>query len=420
VSARTGVWFSGVWLVAPVTFVLLQMFVAPTTSTNTGYPLAEQVRGYSAAVLVFPVWAAAAAVAGGRMRGSNFVKDYPNRRSLLRILAPQVIWIAIPSAAALVIGVNWISWTQTDRWDPSWSLAFSSVAAGIAYTSVGYALGLLLRGVVAVPLALLIPYVLIGWPPALETPWIRHMFWVSSGCCQIYQELLPRAFGAYVVTALAILALAIGLIASAHNARVTMLIAMALAVGGGYTAVALARPLGYTEVDARSTESLNCGFLVDFELCLWPEHEMSRDTVADTLTQAHAIAKVHGLPTPVKVTEASPGQSWPRAYVDLPPAAGADGVIVNAVDSLLPITWSCGPLPWQSGIAELTPGWETDASVLRHWWHRQLGLSHGPPPPVIAAQVARLEELSDSELHDALMAMYGGLIDRQARCLHGE
>src|SRR5690606_12601640 len=121
-------------------------------------------------------------------------KDYPNRRSLLRILAPQVIWIAIPSAAALVIGVNWISGTQTDRWDPSWSLAFSSVAAGIAYTSVGYALGLLLRGVVAVPLALLIPYVLIGWPPALETPWIRHMFWVSSGCCQIYQELLPRAF----------------------------------------------------------------------------------------------------------------------------------------------------------------------------------------------------------------------------------
>ena len=274
---RTAAWFALIWFTVPATAIAAQVFVGSTFPTGSGYGLAADIRAYASLVLVAPVACLGAALFGGRLRRSRVLQTERNRRRpaivYFRIAVLPVL--AMSGVVMATMAVTAMSETGgTPIVDPRLGLA--AVFQSIAFVLLGMALGLNLPPVVALPCAIVVPYILVAFPPALDIYWLRHVTGISTNCCWVYQDLPARAIAAHILFSISVaLVAAATLPVWSPRPMLTHGLVALVAIGTLFAAIVAARGIGPVAVEARS-EGPTCRAVSGVQLCLWKDHERAR------------------------------------------------------------------------------------------------------------------------------------------------
>lgn len=162
-----------------------------------------------------------------------------------------------------------------------WQLSLITLISILVWTIFGAALALLLRPLIAFPLALLVPFFARVLPPAWSSPsWARYLTGQVTECCSPSQIPSTKVFLASGGALLALGAcccaiIAVRLARTRLELRRSSVGGIAVAVVAVLVAVSAAisvRHLGFDPQPARSVSDLSCSG----DLCLWPEDEPAR------------------------------------------------------------------------------------------------------------------------------------------------
>ena len=147
---------------------------------------------------------------GGRPAPPRQGRDGTPTRTGLQIatasLAPVVLLGFLALAAALAVARLHMESA------PGWPDARILASAGVvlcAHVLAGYAIGMWLPAVAAVPVVLVGDYLWNVYPPALEPLWLRHLVLPASGCCMNTSAVAPAGITAPTLMAVGLAALAV-------------------------------------------------------------------------------------------------------------------------------------------------------------------------------------------------------------------
>ena len=414
-------WFTGVWALVPVTLLASQLFVTSTTDSGVAYPLADEIRALGSIALVEPLAALAGCLAGARLRRSQLLMSVPVYRSRVWVWLGLLSPVALTTTGVLVVNMIAAAHVTSAPWHVDGRLVVVAFLVSTAYSSIGLGLGLVARPIVAAPVAVLVPYLLIGFPPAMEPYWLRHLTSVSTNCCQIYEDLSIRALLSLGLAMAAVTAAGFAMFVRAKSAARGNRSPVAAGVSAaalGLTAAMVASPLGARAVAARPGGP-TCSGVRPVALCLWPEHEPSRADASRLLSRVVAVARMKHVRLPATLTELpGPGIRWPASPVDLSPAWGQDVLARSVTTSLFPST-ECT----SSTVSEDAPaasGQSPSATapyVVAMWWQVQLGIdpARQEMDPLVQQDYSALMTASE---HDQVRWV-NGAIDRAASMCAG-
>jgi hypothetical protein len=402
-------WFTLIWALIPLAVVAGQLYVSSVFSAGASYALAEQVRAYGAAVLVQPLTALCCCLIGVRLRRSEVLRSVavvrPRAVVFLHILALP----AAAVAAVLVFTMGAYSRSLTADVVPDVRLLAAAGLGSAAFAGLGLALGLSLPPVLAAPAAVAAPYVVMAFPPAVRPQWIRHLTGISSGCCNVYEDLSTRALAAHLLFLSAVLVGSMAVfVRCSRGARPLQMTLAGVCAGCLVLAVLPALPLDASPVDRRPGQPA-CRGVEDVELCLWPEHEAARADGERALSRVVAVARTSGVNIPKRYVELDPGDvSWPSTVIDVSPGLGAEGALASVIPSLYPSTDCLVPDPNAEGDPEAYVNvHHGQREVVTGWWAKQLGtdVSKAESDPETLAEVARLGGLPFPRQVAAINAM---------------
>lgn len=384
---------SGLLWVLPLLLAAIALTWTSTFSPEPGYALADQIRASEAMMLAYPVLGLGACVSSHRLHSSGIL-DRPIVRphALARNLGPMVLAaVTLAMATALQVGAA----KGLARF--SWGLLAVSAAWALFSAVLGAVLGRMgpLRG--TAPVSVLIPYVLVGFPPAFDPPWLRHVFGLTSGCCQIDQVLNPRMVAGAVtfMIGLTLLTLALWWGASRHVREALMFGAGAVALCG--TAVAIANGLGYEATLARPGQPA-CQGVATTQVCVWPEHEDAIREGTPALEAVIAAANDAGLVLPSKFVETTEPTTWP--YVSLNVRSDLPSSVLG-----YSLATSITPRPTEECVRIMAVRQDAPGAVLLDeigpvttaWLleHAQVGPAPVGPGPIAEELLARLDRMDD-------------------------
>lgn len=230
------------------------------------------------------------------------------------------------------------------------------VACGVvvAHTMLGFAIGLHIRPVIAVPGILLLDYIWMVMPPAFNPPWLRHLTGAWTGCCDVTTSLDTRA-------SLAVTSLSLGLAVTAfllvrapleewHFGVAMIPIILSFSAGAW-----LVHALGPDPIVPRSG-SLVCSNGTP-QTCVWPEHRGQLARIAPLAVQADAAWLEAGVPGPERYSELRAAALPPGVgSIRLQPSLPQDNrdILVSLAYGALPRPPACavtGTAPWPGGAA---------------------------------------------------------------------
>lgn len=259
--------------------------------------------------IVAPVGAGFAAFEANRIRQQRELRQVSVRNSgmvlfsrLMPLWAVSLVLVALSVAlSASAKGAPW-GW-------PSWRVLLVYTLATLGYLCFGAIVGQLIHAVVAVPLAIVLVFVAIGFPPSFEPFWIRHLTGDVSDCCRTYQELATGAMLAPSIIGMALTVAAL-VVSQVRRKLVAVLVVVVLASGAVLLAKPLVSNLGWAPVQARASAVVCASATV--EVCVWPEH---RDRLAAVSKKADHMRQVmadRGIVVPSTASEriASGGSQW--------------------------------------------------------------------------------------------------------------
>lgn len=149
-----------------------------------------------------------------------------------------------------------------------------SLMSLVAWTLFGAALGLMVNRIIAIPVAMLAPYLIVGLPSGWSSPlWARHLTGSLGQCCHTDEVVAPAAVIASLATlgALAVVAACVcaaRLAPAMSSAAIPLVVALVASAGAfGVVSVSGVTRLGAQPVVARPTDAVVC---VD-DVCGWPE-----------------------------------------------------------------------------------------------------------------------------------------------------
>lgn len=365
------VWrLSSVWVILPLALLAAQLFTGSVFPADEGYPLADQVRALGSIALVYPLICVGAAIAAARVRHSKVLANRMHTRSRAIVGANLAAMPCAMGFLVMTLTMAMYSLTHSGSVIIAWPLLICVLVSVAAYALLGAALGLRLSGLLAIPLAVLVPYIMIAIPPALDVPWLRHLTSVNTSCCYIDQTLSMRAVSSFVLFHIALGVLSVALIA--HSPRMSQPgrhphFGYVVAAVLGVVTVWVAHPLPYGPADERSG-SPTCEQTAGFDICLWPEHATTRTAIAPALKKTRAIASATGVDLPTRRVE-RPQQtsSWPVATVDLP---SSDPTKVNEsiAGALFPSSSACASSDSDAAAVSDPGGVVSSPMVARMWW----------------------------------------------------
>jgi hypothetical protein len=346
------------------------------------YPLQVTAVGAAALFMVAPLCAACAAWEAGRWRRAGWLTLPHVRAPLTRavtVLAPTLLVGLV--ACSLALGV--MMGRAGTFLLPDLRVVAMACVGLLAYTLLGFAIGVHVPPVIATPTVFLVILLWMGLPRTLEPLWLRHLTGVWALCCRIDADLAPQALAGALLVAGAVLAAAVALLLTPGRI-VRWLVAAAPLLAGLAVGSALVRDLGvYPEV-GRDPALLVCS-QTQPRVCVWPEQQPRLDEVTALLTGAAQRWRDLGVAVPDTVGETPYHDSAERRFGFSMTASPA--IILNALAySLLPPFPSCGD-------AAPYLGFEAESWVLA-WLVLQAGATpdqiagmHPPETLPIVAQV---------------------------------
>ena len=279
---------------------------ANATGWATNYPLAAASQANDGVVIIGPYVAVAAAWEMGALR--TLWGQLPVRRSWWRVLAGR-LGLVIGSGLAAMLSLYAVFGHLTVLIDfPGWSFPVISLISVMCWSLFGAALALIFRPLVALPVAVFVPFLVVSLPQGWSPLWLRHLNGYLSDCCSTSDVLDPRAvtasvgfLGAIAVCSLAVIA--VRLVHDPRQATATAAIALAVAGAAAVGARSLIYPasnLGPLPTAMRPLAQLRC----TNDVCLWPEDAIYRAANQTGWGQVQASWRALGLP--LKATRIGP------------------------------------------------------------------------------------------------------------------
>lgn len=374
-------WFVGAWWLVPSMVALGVWYVSSTHERDGGYALSSAANAAQSTALTYGLAGAAGALASARLAAAGWL-DAPIARSRY-IMLTQLVWtIVLAAGSAVAITFAWgMARDGALAW-PGWQIPLSSLALLVAAVSVGVLLGRYLRPWLASATSLTLAYVVLGFPPALEPLWLRHLVGVSGSCCLIDQTVAPNVVFATTGLALAV-SVAAMLLATPGPARyggpplaprLTSAVA-AVSVAAG-VAVGAVSDFGPDPVIPRSGNPECVSPNSVPTICVWPEH---RAAVRDYTPMLAAVARIEaraGL-TPTRTFSEQPARQFDQIALYLRSRSDERTRLDDVVNALAPGLDKCldrnGDTVGTSGGSDLE-----GLILLREWWAEQLALElHG-------------------------------------------
>ena len=274
------------------------------------YPLWLAAQKTEALTVLGMVTCLAGAAEGGWLRRSRLVVR-PAARSTWARFAVPVVAAWLPTAAVLLAGV--VAVGGGGGWQV-WSTALLSL---LAWTWVGFAGGIVFRGVIALPLSIVIAFGWFDFTPAVEPPWLRQLTGAWGGCCDTGS--VPNASVSAEVVLVAIgLILGSSCVVWAWSRPIGRRFgwaALAPVVAGLVVAASLIGGVGHSPTQPRS-DAVVCRSGAP-ELCFWPERDPYVDSDLASLRTILDHWAGLGVELPGRLSEdaaAAGGQAAPLVY----------------------------------------------------------------------------------------------------------
>ncbi|MEX3505874.1 hypothetical protein VVR85_02180 [Corynebacterium sp. LK2590] len=252
-----------VWLV----IVGLAILLVPLEElTSGGYGQSALAQATVSFFVAVPASVCAVAWEASRFRALRPLSP----RTGLKIFASRAGgFIFVPLAGFLLGLVLLLPGSSAPNLSTLTGMVLYCLVVGLAWSVVGFCLGLMLRPVFAILLGVAVPYVWYALTPALQPGRLRVLTGDFTACCALDRTIDPQAV---LVAALSVSALALavlGLTAAVSRGRVH--VGVPLSVGASVVsavlAFALAGTVGVGGGKPRAAEEIRC---VD-EVCTWPE-----------------------------------------------------------------------------------------------------------------------------------------------------
>ena len=303
-------------ITAPLLLVIVALYVSSdyVAGDLDGYWTAAIAKAASALIFIAPVTAACAAWEAGRLRRAKIGAGTPTRNGwqiAAATLAPVILLGFLALAAALAVaGLQ----MDSPPGSPDVRIIASAGVIVYAHAVVGYAVGMWLPAVAAVPVVLVGDYLWNVYPPAMEPLWLRHLTRPASGCCMNTFAADPGGIGAPALLALGLAALAIAAAAaSGHTPRLGNLLRFVPYVGAALAAtaavattaggVSLVDKLGPDAIQARPVSEQVCADSQGTRVCVWPEHAPRLTETARTVRTAVEGLRLVGVTSPDVIAE---------------------------------------------------------------------------------------------------------------------
>ncbi|MEV7427740.1 hypothetical protein [Streptomyces sp. NPDC091212] len=305
------------FLAGPILLAIVGLYAASedVSAYLDGYWESASAQTASAVKFIAPVTAACAAWEAGRLRRARAGSWAPTRNACQIVLASvlPVLLLGTLALCTTLLGV-WLQLGSAPGW-PNLAILGTALAIVTAHILVGFAVGLWLPTVAAVPTVLIGDYLWGVYPPALEPLWLRHLTVPVASCCDNVFAPDTRAIAASALVAAGLAAVALAAISASHHmptldhittgTRQRLLAigttALALCVFGG---AVLVDHLGADAVHNRDAKELVCDHLsTGPRVCVWPEHRDRLPETTRSLSQAASQLHAYGVPAPKTISE---------------------------------------------------------------------------------------------------------------------
>lgn len=253
--------------------VAFAVYFVSQNTLPSNYPLAKMSQANDAIVILSPYVAVCAAWEMMVVRaiwGRALVRRIPLTVVLARLLLVTGSGLVATLACyAYFVGRDLV--TQFS----GWSFPLLSALSVLAWATVGAALALVVRPIVAIPLSLLLVFLAISLPQGWSPLWVRHLTGYLSDCCGTSDALAPSAVSASIATMAVLSSLSLWIIwvRLTHSGRAALqrlfvgVVPVAVVVTVAVVVAAPVRGLGAIPVVTRPAGQLVCSGRV----CLWPE-----------------------------------------------------------------------------------------------------------------------------------------------------
>ena len=141
---------------------------------NYPYWMAAQKTG---ALVVLGMIAALTGAAEGSWQRRADLLWRPSARPMLARFGLPILLTWLPTASLLMVSVIAVGGLA------AWELWLTSLLSLLAWTCLGFAVGVVLRPAVALPVAVLLAFFWFAFTHAMEPPWLRHLSAEWGGCC---------------------------------------------------------------------------------------------------------------------------------------------------------------------------------------------------------------------------------------------
>jgi hypothetical protein len=328
------------WLALPL--IAFACWYVTLLYPSDGYAVDATAKASMTIAFVGAVCAACAAWEGSRLRRAGLWAA-PSVRSRWTVafwaLLPEVSVGLLAVTAAMVVNVM----RSNAGLLPDWRFVGMTALDLIAYASAGFAAGLLLPIAVAGPLAIVATFFWIGFVPAMDPVWLRHLTGMFRDCCGLAEDLAWRALVASTIVDLGCVAGAVLLMAGPDR--------LWRRAGGAVASFSLAVVVGsflvssmtYAPVVARNTAALECRTDVGVSVCTWPEHHARATEVAGIVADVRSAWQQAGMAVPSFFTEADPSVAPVGALVFTFDAGSStrDDIIGSLARGMLPPDPNC-------------------------------------------------------------------------------
>jgi hypothetical protein len=290
------IWFTPVLLV-----VSLAMSQANTTYLNN-YWLDITAKATIGMPLVCAGYAAMAAAEAGRWH-RQYVQTAASRPALM-LMALTLLPAAVGAVVIYLVNLVVLATSALPAAGrPNGWLLVLVGGLTVTYAAFGYALGVLLPRLFAIPLAVVGAWLWLVFPPSFQPFWVRNITGnLGTSCCSFEQVLPWRALVAPAIVGAAI-ALAAVLVISTHRIRWAA-VAAAISLIGLSVLPARAMVLRYgADPVADRTDGLTCDTSTRFRICAWVEHTDRLAAAIPVLTDAATRLERAGLHPPTTLTE---------------------------------------------------------------------------------------------------------------------
>jgi len=344
---------AAVWL-SPIILFLIVFFANDSLRpASTIYSLAFTVTGASEVFLIAPFCAACAAWEGGRLRRAGWLR-LPRTRTVFGFVLLPLAPTLVVGIVSLIVAVLYQFRLAPAFLVPNFTVMAVACAVIIAHTVLGFAVGLHIRSVIAMPSILLLDYIWMVMPPAFNPLWLRHLTGAWTGCRDVTTSLDTRASLAVTLLSLgfavAAFLLARASLAERHFGAAMIPIILSVSVG-----IWLVHSLGPDPVVPRAG-SLVCSNGTP-QVCVWPEHRNQLARIEPLAAQADAAWQQAGVPGPERYSELRAAALPPGVgSIRLQPSLPQDNrdILVSLAYGALPRPPACavaGTAPWPGGAA---------------------------------------------------------------------